>query len=351
MDNRKNEHISKALEIAKDLIALANNADVLGNDNVCGILLGVMRDCGYKIRRQVEREHQGRKAKSQWRPCVSEIQQERRFNLKKSIMILGAVLILCAAVARPVNATIILSTNTEQTLGGLSFGNDDLAEYDPTTDVATLFLDGSLLTGTGTNIDGAHILESGNIILSTTGAATLGGLSFGKGDLIEYNSTTDTSTLFLDGALFSGNVDIDAAYINGSANIILSTTGNATLGGLSFGNDDLIEYNPTTDVATLFLDGNLLTGTGTNIDAAHILESGNIILSTTGAATLGGLSFGDGDLAEYNPTTDVATLYFDESLFSNNANIDGVYVTPMPEPATIALLGLGCLVLIRRRRK
>ena len=234
MEKQHNEYILKALKIANDLIGLANNEEVLGNDNVCGILLGVMRDCAYKIRRQVEREHQARKAKSQWRPCVSEIQQERRFNLKKSIMILGAVLILCAAVARPVNASIILSTNATETLGGLSFYDGDIAEYDP---------------------------------------------------------ATDTATLFFDESLFSADEDIDAV---------------------------------------------------------HILESGSIVLSTCGAATLGGLSFADGDLIEYNPTTYSATLYFAEDLFSSNANIDAVH---MPEPATIAMLGLGCLVLVCQRHK
>ncbi len=315
----------------------ANDEAGLADEGGCSILFAVCRDCACKIRRHAE--YQGRKVKIAWVQA-------------NVILVIFAVVLLSIVFASPVSATtIILSTNTGQTLGGLSFGNDALAEYNPTTDVATLFLDGSLLTGTGTNIDSVHILDSGNIILSTTGTATLGGLSFGKKDLIEYNPTTDTSTLYFDGALFSGNSDIDAAYINGSANIILSTTGNTTLGGLSFGNDDLIEYNPTTDTATLFLDGNLLTGNGTNIDAAHILSSGNIILSTAGAATLGGLSFANGDLAEYNPTTDLATLYFNESLFAGNANVDAVYVTTLPEPATIALLGLGCVVLIGGRKR
>ncbi len=98
-------------------------------------------------------------------------------------------------------------------------------------------------------------------------------------------------------------------------------------------------------MATLLFDGSLFSGNA-NVDAAHILSSGNIVLSTTGGATLGGLSFTDGDLLEYNPTTDVSTLYFSEGLFSNNADIGAVSITSMPEPATVALLGLGCVVLI-----
>ncbi len=189
------------------------------------------------------------------------------------------------------------------------------------------------------------------IILSTASDAILGGLSFADGDLVEYNPATDIATLFFSEALFSGNEDIDAVHIFDNGNIILSSLDSASLGGLSFTDGDLIEYNPTTDTATLYFDVSLFDGSE-DIDAAHILDNGNIILSTVGAATLGGLTFANGDLAEYNPTTYTATLYFNESLFSNNANIDAVHVaTSMPEPATVALLGLGSLVLIRRRRK
>jgi len=349
MEKQSNEHILKALDIANDLMGLANNEEFLGNDNVCGILLGVMRDCAYKIRRQVERERQGRKAKCQWRPLVSAIQLKQSSGLKNLMIILGAVLILVAAVARPVNASIILSTNATETLGGLTFYDGDLAEYDPATDTATLYF-GENLFGGDEDINAAHILDNGNIILSAESGATLGGLGFADGDLIEYNPTTDTAILFFGEGLFGSDEDIDAVHILTNGNIILSTIDGATLDGLSFGDGDLIEYNPTTDTATLFFDESLFSA-DEDIDAVHILESGNIVLSTEGAATLGGLIFADSDLVEYNPTTDVATLYFSEALFSTNTNIDAVYVTPMPEPTTITMLGLGCLILIRQRHK
>ncbi len=267
------------------------------------------------------------------------------------MLVLAVALILAAVAAGPVKGNTILSVDNTETLGGLSFGKGDLAKYNPITDTATLYLDGSLFSGPA-DIDAVHILGNGNIVLSTVANATLGGLRFSKGDLIEYNPTTDTSTLYFDEALFSSaQPNIDAAYVNGNGNIILSTTGNATLGGLSFGKDDLVEYNPTTDTATLFLDGNLFSSSNEDVDAAHVLSSGNIVLSTIGGATIGGLSFGAGDLVEYNPMTDTSTLYFDENLFGSSANINGAHITSMPEPATVLLLSLGGLVLIHKPRK
>jgi hypothetical protein len=351
MDNQSNSHILKALQTVSDLIGLANNSDVLRNDKVCSILLGVMQHCANKIHRQAGCERQELKAKGQEELSILKLQPERSIDLKKSIMILGAGLILVAAVARPVNATLILSTDATETLGGLTFDDGDLAEYDPGTDTATLYFDENLFGGNA-DIDAFHVLDSGNIVLSTSNSklSLLGGLTFENGDLIEYDPTTDTAILFLDEGLFGGDEDIDAVSILGSGNVILSTIDGATLGGLTFGDGDLVEYDPTTDTATLFFDENLF-GSDEDIDAVNILESGNIILSTEGSATLGGLSFADGDLIEYNPITDTATLYFDESLFGNNADIDGVYVKHLPEPATIATLGLGCLVLVRPRRR
>jgi hypothetical protein len=336
MDNRNNKYISEILQIADDLMDLANNEAGLADEGRFGILLGVMRDCAFKIRRHAE--HEGRKAKI---ACVHA-------NAISVIFVIGTLSILFAS---PVSATsIILSTDNTETLGGLTFGKDDLIEYDDQTDTATLYLDGTLFGGAA-DIDSVHVLDTGNIVLSTVAGTTLGGLTFGKGDLVEYNPTTDTATLLLNENLFSSaQPNIDAAYLLDTGNIILSTTGNATLGGLGFGKDDLIEYNPTTDTASLFFDGNLFSG-NEDIDAVYLLAGGNIVLSTVGGATLGGLSFGAGDLAEYNPTTSIATLYFDENNFASSANIDAVHITTLPEPTTIALMGLGCLIFVGCKRR
>ena len=265
------------------------------------------------------------------------------------MQVIFAAALLSIVFASPVNATtIILSTDDTETQGGLTFDRDDLVEYNPTTDTSTLYLDGDVFQGTA-DIDATHVLDSGNIILSTFANATIGGLAFNPGDLVEYNPTMDTATLYFDQDLFSQSENTNAAYILESSNIILSTVGDATLGGLSFEAGDLVEYNPTTDIATLYFDADLFSSSE-NIDAVHVLDSGNIVLSTVDGAILGGLSFTCGDLVEYNPTTDVATLFFDENNFTGSANIDAVYVTTVPEPTTVALLGLGSLVLVGRKR-
>jgi len=256
--------------------------------------------------------------------------------------------LLVALISDPAGATLLLSTSTAATLGGLSFQPGDLVEYDPGTDTATLFFDESLFSLTE-NIDAVSVRPSGSIILSTQGGATLGGLTFTNGDLAEYDPITDTATLFFDESLFVGNENVNATSVLSNGNILFTTTTAATLGGLAFSQGDLIEFNPNTDTSTLFFDGSLFSLTE-DVDAVTVLPNGNLVLSTNNNATLGGLTFNEADLVEYNVGTDTATLFFDSNLFTTSSeNIDAVAV--IPEPSTALFLGLGLALLRFTRRR
>ena len=49
--------VNEAIEVAHKMLALADEAAGAANEaDECGILLGVMRDCAYKIRREALRQ-------------------------------------------------------------------------------------------------------------------------------------------------------------------------------------------------------------------------------------------------------------------------------------------------------
>jgi len=46
----------KTVEMASDMLRLADEGDAVREDNGCGVLYGLVRDCAYKIRRLAEAE-------------------------------------------------------------------------------------------------------------------------------------------------------------------------------------------------------------------------------------------------------------------------------------------------------
>lgn len=272
--------------------------------------------------------------------------------MKQLITTCIALCILNAGFTGTVQATIIISTSGTETLGNIKFEDGSLVEYDIATNMSHLILDESEIFTGNADIDAAYILNNGHIILSTDSAATIGGLTFDDGDLVEYDPGTNTATLFFNEDLFDDDENIDAVSVLGSGHIILSTTTSAKLGGTLLDAGDLVEYDPFTDVATLFFNqdehfSNVLP----DIDAVYVLDSDNIILSTNNDATLGGLRFDNADLVRYNLSTKTAEVLLSGSEkfaeYNILTNIDAVYI---PEPTTIALFVFGTLILLRKHR-
>ncbi|MEM6301983.1 MAG: hypothetical protein AAF749_09605 [Pseudomonadota bacterium] len=273
--------------------------------------------------------------------------------------------------ASPVHARLILfSTSGSADLGGLSFDNEDLILFDPATNTASLFFDGSLYKK-DEDTNAVSVLENGNLLLSTRTNAILGGLSFEDGDIVEYNPLTDSASLYFSEELFTGNEEISALSLLDNGNLVLSTRGTASLGGLEFEDQDLVEYDFATGQVSLFLDGGRFSR-NQNISAVHVLTNGNVALSTRKKATLGGVTFGDDSIIEYDPTTDTASLIFDGSSWFSNGyeDIDALFIfeagrplnrvavasslaphiTSVSEPDSLALLGACIFSLLLMRQ-
>ena len=61
-----NKHIFEVLEMARQLLVLADIGDLDSEDDGCRVLYGIVRDCAYKIRSQAEREREAHKIKGIW---------------------------------------------------------------------------------------------------------------------------------------------------------------------------------------------------------------------------------------------------------------------------------------------
>ncbi|MCH8922984.1 MAG: lamin tail domain-containing protein, partial [Planctomycetes bacterium] len=265
-----------------------------------------------------------------------------------------------------VNATFIVRDPGR----GVDVDNGDLAmfqldelgqsgSFELDADTLSILLHEKQFVG-GENIDALHVRDNGKIILSTTSDATLGGLSFSDGDLVEYDLETATARLIFSEGAFGSNEDINAIWVNENpqgriTELIFSTDGSFSVGDTDFANADLVKIElggfnvddgPLTSFAglsvTRVFSESLFAG-GANIDGLHVLDNGNFLLSTTGDEQLAGLAFTDGSIVEFHlnnsdPGAGVAgnsqaTLFFGEANFSSgDEDINALFVDEAAGP-------------------
>jgi hypothetical protein len=61
-----NRHIARTLELADEMIALADQGDSDREDSGCGILYGILRDSAFKLKKLAEAEKQSHIRKGWW---------------------------------------------------------------------------------------------------------------------------------------------------------------------------------------------------------------------------------------------------------------------------------------------
>jgi len=72
MRSKCNKNIVAALDLARQMVVLAEKGEGESSDNGCAVLFGVLRDCAYKIRMEAERERKAHQATGNWDPQESQ---------------------------------------------------------------------------------------------------------------------------------------------------------------------------------------------------------------------------------------------------------------------------------------
>jgi hypothetical protein len=101
--------------------------------------------------------------------------------------------------------------------------------------------------------------------------------------------------------------------------LYLSSNSNGTAGGVSFNDEDVLSYNTSTRVWTMYFDGSDVGITG-DVDAFHIQFDGSLLLSLDADGTVGSLgTVDDSDILRFVPTSlgantsGTLSMYFDGS--------------------------------------
>lgn len=267
---------------------------------------------------------------------------------------LFSTIIVLAAASLANAETVYLSVvnNLNNGLGGLVFRDGDIVAYDPGTDTSTLFFNEDAFGGLSVDLTAFHLFPDGSFLLSVLfNNRTLGGLTFDDGDLVRYDPATDTASFyFLTESSFTdpnGNPDISGVSVRANGNILLSLNADNVLAGLAFTQGDVVEYDPIAQTATIFLSEATLCDDGDcDVDALHERTNGHLILSFASDEVISGVPFLDGDLVDYDAVTDSATLFLSEGLFDlgipPNSDITDINAVFVQEDSTLLLGDVNC---------
>jgi VCBS repeat-containing protein len=211
------------------------------------------------------------------------------------------------------------------------------------------------------NLNAFHMLADGSMILSTDGRGNAGNQDFRDGGLVRFfgdewlarnphnpDQLHETAQMVAtEQQLFgrrSWRTGVDAISISPDGDLVISLDrGRALADGKSYHAGDLIKIGLHADgtlaSSSLYFDHQVLDTSGwhlfgrwfdqgINVDGAHVLEDGRIILSVSSTATVGdgGDHFKDGDVFVYDPDDDIAELLFDENSFRRNEEVDAVFL-------------------------
>ncbi len=272
-----------------------------------------------------------------------------------------ALLLSIAFAASPAWSGNLISFKDDATvpheliLNGQTVGAGAILNNDPPAQVVA---ESTIFGAVQEDLDAIHLMSNGHYLLSTATASTVDGVFYLAGDIFEFDPDTGTASEFFDVNLFGSTaVNVDAVYlIEGGpddGNLILSTTGNATLGGLTFRHGDLVKYDPDSDTATIFFDQDEITGTLSqkNIEGLHVTPTGDLIITVAiSNGTLGGVTLESSDLIRHTPGGATSVEFDGEGLFDGvTASFNAIGKLPAPVPAlstrSVALLIAGLAMI------
>jgi hypothetical protein len=240
---------------------------------------------------------------------------------------------------------LYLSLSGSATLGGASVANEDVVAFDGTG--FSLHFDGSDVGLASTAIDGLAVLGPSELLLSFTDPVSVPGIpgTVDDSDVVKFTATslgaqtTGSFTLYFDGSdvgLSTSDEDVDAIELAPGGGLLVSTTGAVSVPGVSAQDEDLLLFTPTSLGSTtagswaLHFDGSdvALTSSDEDVDAVAVDAGARILLSTTGSFSVAGRSGADEDVFAFVPSTTgpvtagsfASVLVFDGSLYGLGGN-------------------------------
>jgi hypothetical protein len=268
----------------------------------------------------------------------------REFFAISSIAIAGVLLVSSIALAQD---AISISPDTAIVLG---VTNQTTADHDVAVDNLVGM---AMLTNLGAlppncDVTAYAVLSIGDRLFACDVSVELPGpVVARRGDVIRFNRTT--YTIELDSRAAGGPSGAVADAVAGGSSLLLSFDTTVDLGGVIAEDEDLVRWDGMSwslafDASAAGIDPPL------DLDAASYLGGSTYAASFDGSGSVGGVSFDDEDVLQYDGQT--WTLVFDGSAQDADwagADLDAVAL-PEPSEALLLLAGCGLLAALRGRR-
>lgn len=227
------------------------------------------------------------------------------------LFVAGLILVSTASAAQPQVVALRYSFDTATVWGAFSFESQDLAQDNLAGSLSPVLL-GTLPSNAV--INSYHLRPDGAQLFTLDTTVELPGLAQVRPcDIVKFDGTH--YTLDLSGTILGipEEAAIDALTAAGDGDLIVSFDIAVDLGGLVVEDHDLVRLNGSQ--WSLFFDGSAAgVPTTVDLDAADLLPGNDhLLLSFDTSGTVGGISFDDEDVLEYDPVGHLWSKFWDGS--------------------------------------
>jgi hypothetical protein len=215
----------------------------------------------------------------------------------------------------------LVSTTNDEVIDGLPYMDGDVLSYDVLTGSATVEVAELDLFADDENINALAIAPTGHLIFSISDdtGSMAGGVFVRDGDLAAIDPDTGVVSMYLPSSVYGEGVDVDAVHVMDDGRVLVSFRANELVHGVNYLDGDVIAFD--NGAFSIFFSESNFEGDA-DINAFSITYKGTYLISTRKSATLAGVTFGDGEILEYDPVTQTAQIVF--SVNNGGADVDAL---------------------------
>ncbi|HET9911888.1 MAG TPA: hypothetical protein VFQ13_08360 [Anaerolineales bacterium] len=193
---------------------------------------------------------------------------------------------------------LFISLADDQTIGGIASADEDVLRFDGST--WSLFFDGSDVGLGSADLTAFSMIDADSLLMAFDTAVTVNGITAAPQDVVRFDATSlgettaGTFSMYLDGSdvsLTAPAESLDAISLLADGHILVSTTGNVSVTGVTGADEDVLSFTPTSlgsvtsGTWAVYFDGSdvvLADTDGEDVDALDVTSNGNLYLSTLG---------------------------------------------------------------------